>query len=188
MKKFLQITAIMLSALTVSNFAQAQSEDVLERDVTLSVKLKPIQILTVDGSQVNLSYASKYDYDNGVTVPKDGHLSVYSIGAFNVTVQSSDSKLFNNENGVSADIDSEGITIKAKPDSKNELTYSLVDQEVNLGVGGKTIITSNEGGVDQKFNVSYKGKGGNAYVGKFFSENGSESIYTTTVTYTISAN
>jgi hypothetical protein len=190
MKKIFQITVIMLSAWAVTNVAQAQvgAEDILTQDVALSVTMQPIQILTVDGNQVNLLYASKDDYDNGVVKTMPDHLSVYSIGAFNVTVKSLSETLNNDADGVSATIDSEGITIKAEKSATNELTYEVIDAVVKLGTAEKTIITSNEGGVGQTFNITYEGEGGNNYVSRYFSANGAESVYKTTVTYTISAN
>lgn len=183
MKKIILTTAILFAAVA-GVFAQ---ESKLTGDVELSVTIMPIQILTINGATVNLKYETKDNYDKGVEVPKDNHLNVYSTGAFNVTVKSLSDNLKNtmDENQT---IDSEGIKITATTSLDNDLNYTLLGKDVSLG-SEKSIIMSTEGGVDKNFNITYKGEGGNAYISKYFKDNnGAESVYTTTVTYTIAAN
>lgn len=187
MKKFFQITAIMLSALAVTNFAQAQTT---KEGVDLNVILKPIQILTINNTgAVNLTYNTKTDYDQGVTSEQNDHLTVYSTGGFNVTVESSDITLKNKNLDNDETIASSGILITAALGKTNSFAnVTKLGSGIPLNKTAKEIIRNNKGGVDRNFDITYEGKGGDAYVNKFFAaDGGTESVYSTTVTYTIAA-
>ena len=88
MKRIIVASLIMFAGIT----AQAQTAPVTD-NVTLNVKLHPIQTLVVNESQktVDLDYKTEVDYATGVSskVLVD-HLTVYSTGGFKVTVRSSD--------------------------------------------------------------------------------------------------
>ncbi len=186
MKKFIQITAIMLSAVVVSNFAQAQTKEGVE----LSVIMKPIQILTINNTGgVNLTYITKTDYDEGVTSDQKDHLTVYSTGGFNVTVESKDITLKNRNVNNDETLASSGILITAALGTTNGFAnVTKLGSGIPLNTTAKEIISNNKGGVDRNFDIIYKGRGGDAYVNKFFAaDGGEESVYNTTVTYTIAA-
>lgn len=176
---------LFLTAITVIGFAftaQAQNSG----NVTLNVKLHPIQTLIVNPSQntVNLNYHTTTDYANGVSSAQADHLTVYSTGGFTVKVESASdaisSAMATNSNTLAAN--SIQVAANAGSEALGGATYS----EVNLSTAGGTLISSNTGGVNKKFNVEYKGAEADQYVNLYY--NGENpTIYTTTVTYTISA-
>lgn len=67
------------------------------QNVTLNVKLKPIQTLVVNSRQrtVDLEYNSKEDYKNGVSKTNADHLNIYSTGGFQVNVKSATATMVN---------------------------------------------------------------------------------------------
>lgn len=76
--------------LIIASFIVLGLSTVQAQNVTLNVKLKPIQTLVVNNIQttVNLEYSSKEDYSTGVTSTNADHLSIYSTGGFEVKVKS----------------------------------------------------------------------------------------------------
>ena len=76
--------------LIIASFIVLGLSTVQAQNVTLNVKLQPIQTLVVNSSQnnVDLIYTSKDDYKNGVTSTKPDQLSIYSTGGFEVKVKS----------------------------------------------------------------------------------------------------
>lgn len=193
MKKIILTTAIIFSTIlgsfaedpaTPGTVARASSATA---DVELSVILKPIQTLVINNTGgVNLVYDSKVAYDQGVTSVQNDHLSVYSIGAFNVTVKSSDLAMGNTKPGGES-IASTGILLTATKGSDNDLADLTMGTAVPLNSEATEIIRNGKGGVNKNFTITYKGEGGDAYISKYFKANGSESVYKTTVTYTIAA-
>lgn len=152
---------------------------------TLKVNLYPIQDITVNQANVNLDYKTKSDYLNGVGVNQKDHLTVYSTGAFAVTVNSSGANLTNtiNDDKISA----ADITITASKGSNATAVNAASFTPVKLSKSAQTLIASDKGGVSKNFNVNYAASGAlNAYVNKYY--NGQNpTVYTTTVTYTIAA-
>lgn len=180
MKKIILTSAIIFAAVTATF---AQSTD----NVTLNVKLNPIQTLVVNSGQkiVNLEYKNVGDYSNGVKSTQADHLKIYSTGAFAVTVNSDVDDI--KRAGGAETIAASGIKVKAEMGSTNGLTNATLS-EVSLSKAGgtNTIIQSAVGGVDKNFDITYSGLGANAYVNKYFNAE-KPTVYTTTVTYTIAA-
>lgn len=173
---------VLFSIIAISSLqtvvAQAKAED----NVTLNVKLSPIQTLTIndDSRIVNLEYKTKEDYADGVSVVKADHIKIYSTGGFEIKVKS-DGPLV----GTDDNINVSDIKITATKGTTNSLDPKFFD-ETALTVGqGATILTSGVGGVDQTFNVKYAAAGDNKYLNLYKGEN--PTVFTATVTYTILA-
>jgi len=151
---------------------------------TLNVKLKPIQTIVIGGNNtVDLVYQTKDDYSKGVTAKMDNHLIVYSTGGFAVKVKSENENLVFTKDGTTDKIDVNTINLATLgTGNQSGSTFSAV----TLDKSDKSLISSQVGGTDLKFNVAYNGKGNNDYVNKYYNvEN--PNVYTTTVTYTIEA-
>lgn len=182
MKKFILTAAIILTAFAGA-FAQSTNPGPTSATANLSVTINPIQSIKVNGDGVNLNYASTEDYKNGVTEERQNHLTVYSTGAFQVKVKATDLATDDNKT-----IDASGITITAANGSTNGLAQLASAGAVPLPTDqAATIFTSTEGGVDRNVNVTYKGKGGDAYINKYFKNTANKNVYKTVVTYSIEA-
>ena len=170
MKKIIFGSLVLFGMVTVS----AQS-------VTLNVRLKPIQTLVINSAQtvVNLDYATKGDYANGVSSVNADHLSIYSTGGFQVKVNGANAVLQNGAKSIQAS----SIQIKATAGSEavNGAQYA---QGVQLSATEATLVTSTVGGVDKKINIEYKGAGANAYLDNYIAGQ-NPSVYSTELTYTI---
>ncbi|CAM3078352.1 hypothetical protein DRF59_06475 [Chryseobacterium flavum] len=152
-----------------------------QQNVTLNVRLKPIQTLVVNNAQkvVNLDYVTKDDYANGVSSVNADHLSIYSTGGFQVKVKSANAALQNGNKNIQANT----IQIKASAGSEavNGAQYA---QNVQLSANETTLVSSSNGGVDKKINIEYKGAGANAYLDNYIAGQ-DPTVYTTELTYTI---
>lgn len=181
MKNLLLIIAIVFS-LGVSFAAHAQSN---YDQVTLNVRLYPIQTIVVNPAQrtVNLDYSSPDDYNDGVSIELEDHLSIYSTGGFAVKVKSSSSTLESQHNDVTEDIDASDIKITAT-DGTNSSGSTFTD--LNLTDQYEVLISNNTGGVNKNYNITYEAAGGDTYINKYFDvEN--PTTYSTYVQYTIEA-
>ncbi|MHA6727005.1 hypothetical protein ACX3PU_02955 [Chryseobacterium sp. A301] len=182
-------SAILFGALLglVSITANAQTT----ATATVNVRLHPIQTIIVNPSNqnVNLDYNTEADYLNGVDATQADHLTVYSTGAFAVTVKSDTDKLKSTATGVTEDIEASDIFVTASAGTTNALEATGVTYEpaVSLKTTPTALFSSTIGGVNKNVNVNYAAKGDlDAYVNKYFNvEN--PTVYTTTVTYTIAA-
>ena len=178
MKKAVSISLMMLFGIA----AQAQTDN-----VTLNVKLNPIQTLVVNPNQevVNLEYSTKEDYANGVTSGAlADHLSVFSTGGFAVSVKSSTAQLTNTAPSQHGNIDANTIQIIAT-DGNTPIT-SATNSQVALSNTDQTIVTSAYGAVDKTINIEYKGADANAYINHYIAGQ-TPTVYTTELTYTIVA-
>lgn len=149
--------------------------------VTLNIKLHPIQTLVVNGSkEVDLNYTTKENYDQGVTVTQDNHLTFYSTGAFDINVKSEGTEL----KGKLGNIELSDVTIKATKGSVGivDATY----ETITLSNSDNTLVTSNKGGVNQNVTVEYKAAGSDKYV-NLYNKDENPTVFTTTVTYSIVA-
>ncbi|HTN38766.1 MAG TPA: hypothetical protein VL053_16915 [Arachidicoccus sp.] len=59
----------------------------------INVKLSPLLALTVNTPDVNINFNTLTDYQNGVTVPMPGHLTVSSLLPYTVSVKANDATL-----------------------------------------------------------------------------------------------
>lgn len=184
MKKVFLAAVTLISVAFVGN-ANAQgtsSSDV----VTVNIKLKPIHTILVNSGQktVNLTYATRDNYQNGVGVDQADHLEIFSTGAFEVRVKSNGD--FESD---SRSILASSVTVTPSNGTANTVlspNYSAVTLSAD---SDKQIVNSTKGGRDMKVSINYKGAGSDAYlVDKFTKADGAdENVFTADVTYTILA-
>lgn len=178
------IAAVILisSVLSVSGvFAQTPTNS---DQVTLNIKLNPIQTITVNSDQkeVNIVYSSIDDYKNGVSVTQDDHIQVFSTGGFQVKVNSA--ATLTNDKGTG--INATDITVLATKGIDNG-GENTIENAVALG-SEQTLIASETGGRDLKYNVTYNNiLGGNDKYLNLYDKD-ANNVFTTEVTYTIIAN
>lgn len=178
MKKIVFASLMMAFGIT----AQAQTDN-----VTLNVKLNPIQTLVVNSTQnvVDLEYSTEADYANGVTSGAlVDHLSVFSTGGFAVTVKSASAHLITATPGAHGQIEANTIQIVAT-EGTNAVT-NPTNNTIVLGQAELTLVSSNHGAVDKTINVEYKGADANQYI-NYYIAGQTPTVYTTELTYTIVA-
>ncbi len=194
-KKVVFLMGLLLSASGIS-FAQmlpmaTTGTAPVTDNLSLNIRLRPIQTIEVATSQklVNIDYITRADYENGVASTQPNHLTIYSTGGFVVSVSSSEDYIENNysvESKANETINATGITVKAS-DGTNPLTGVLYSASgAPLSKEGAVLFSKGSGGVDKNFNITYTAANLDAYIDK--QVNGEiETVYTTTVTYTIAA-
>ncbi|MCY0976465.1 hypothetical protein PGH12_04800 [Chryseobacterium wangxinyae] len=170
MKKFIITSIAILGVGTISG-----------QNVTLNVRLKPIQTLVVNDGQkiVNLDYVTKDDYANGVSSNNVDHLKIFSTGGFQVKVKSATSALQSGSKNIQAN--TIRIIATAGSDAVNGAQYA---QGVLLSANEANLVTSASGGVDKKISIEYKGAGSNTYIDNYIAGQ-DPTIYSTELTYTI---
>lgn len=177
---------ILMAAILFAGFAIAKAQAPTATDnTTLKVKLNAIQTLVVNSAQKNviLDYITTDNYNDGVESLQEDHLKVYSTGAFHVQVASASDQI---ANASATDIiEAANLKVTSTLGTTNKLTGATVG-EVSLSTTATDIISSDLGGVDRNFNITYAGLGGNGYVNNYISTE-NPTVYTTTVTYTIAA-
>lgn len=169
---------IILASIMIIGFAKANAQD-----VTLNVRLKPIQTIVINKSQkdVNLDYSTKDDYKNGVSSTNANHLSIYSTGGFQVKVKSATSALNNTASGKNIDVNTIGIVASAGSEAISGAQYA---QNIKLSATETTLVSSSNGAVDKNINIEYKGAGADSYIDKYVASQ-NPTVYTTQLTYTI---
>ncbi len=183
MKKTI-LVAIFLGGIFAANAQTTPGTKV--GTATLNVNLYPIQDITVNPAQktVNLNYRTAANYKDGVSVNQEDHLTVYSTGAFAVSVNSLKSNL---TNAIYAEkIKASDIAVTASKGT-NALTGATFS-EVTLSNKATQLIASDKGGVNKTFNVNYTASGAleDAYINKYYSAE-NPTVYSTEITYTIAA-
>lgn len=174
MKKFILIAFVGLFGF-LSAIAQQS------RDVSLNIRLNPIQSLTVNADQltVNLDYRSKDDYKSGVTVIEQNHLSVFSTGGFEILSKSKSPYLSNN----GQNIDISDITLSSGAGTNNQLDQANY-KSISLSQSDNVLLSSIKGAANRNINISYSAKGDYKYL-DLYRHSGSNNIFNTIVTYTI---
>ena len=178
MKKTFFLLSMLAGVLT----AQAQVSD----NATVNVKLYPIQTIVVnpDNKVVNLDYQTTTDYQDGVNVDNIDHLKIYSTGGFEVKVSAAGDLT---SSDATKNISAADIKITASAGTANPLTSTTSNtyKSINLSNTNQLLVDNATGGVNKTVSVNYAAAGADAYVDKFI--NGENpTVYTTTVTYTIS--
>ena len=170
MKKFLLAAAGLLAFATTN-----------AQNVTLNVRLKPIQTLVINNAQktVNLDYVTTDDYANGVSSVNADHLNIYSTGGFQVKVKSANAAMQNGGKTIQANTIQ--VIATAGTEAVNGAQYS---QNVQLSANETTLVTSTNGGVNKKISIEYKGAGANSYINNYIAGQ-NPTVYTTELTYTI---
>lgn len=173
---------IILSSMMIAFGIAAQAQN-----VTLNVKLNPIQTLVVNPAQetVNLEYHTKEHYASGVSSTLTDHLSVFSTGGFAVTVKSAGTHLTNTvKSGAHGDIEAGTIQIVAS--NGTDAINSATNNTISLSGSEQTLVSSIYGAVDKTINVEYKGADANQYI-NYYVAGQEPTVYTTELTYTIVA-
>lgn len=180
MKKLVIASLVVLCGIT----AQAQKSD----NVTLNVRLNPIQTLVVNSSQktVDLDYTTKEHYNQGVSLKQENHLNIFSTGGFEVKVKSGGSQLTNQGAGPNGNIDATTIKLTAFAGTQNALTDAQYSQNIELSATEGVIASSTKGARDKNIDIQYAAAGNDAYLDKYVA-NQTPTTFTTTVTYTIYA-
>lgn len=175
-KNFLFITALTICGLVSVHNVQAQSDPVNTVGVNVTIDLKQVASIKVNpGTEdVLLSYDTKDDYLNGVSVKKDNHLEVFCTSAFEVFVDDVNSFVSTSNNIAANTVEvTPSLNVGTVPSSMNLYTKSL---------GVKTpIITSSDGIKTLNFDVTYTGAKDDTYTNIPFGS------YNSTVTYSIVA-
>lgn len=180
---------VVIASLMMVFGIAAQAQTGKSDNVTLNVKLNPIQTLIVktDQKTVDLNYVDRANYLNGVSSTQDNHLNVFSTGGFEVKVKSSSSELVNQAAaGPNGNIDAGSVKITAMAGTQDALTVAQYNPAVALSATEGTIVSSTKGAVDRNIGVKYEAAGANAYIDKYVA-NQTPTVFTTTVTYTIYA-
>jgi hypothetical protein len=181
-KNLFFVSALILFGLANVNSVMAESDD-----ATVNIKLRPVQSIVVnpaaDHQTVDLLYANKTDYEDGVIAERLDHLEVFSTGGFTVTANTGGD--FTRAAG--GTIDAGDVTVIAALGTSTTIG-SFTD--VALSTTPQTLITANEGGTALMYNVTYDNTagGGNVYINNYIHPDSPESVYTATVTYTIATN
>ena len=174
-KNFLLTGALLIMALFSVNGVMAQTPAKIG-NTKVHIVLSPMQAITVNQTDVTLTYTSIDDYNNGVDTTMTSHLTVYSVGGFIVNVKSGGN--FIGKNG-SIEAEDVIITATAAGDSPGGFT------DVRLSTTEAPLITSNKGGFKMDYNVNYSNK----LAGKDFKNAAKKGgTYTAQVTYEIFSN
>ncbi len=186
-KKLFFISRVIIFTLITVHSAMAATTD----NVTLNLKFKPVQTITVNPVQqtVDFVYQSETDYSTGVTLAtQTKHLKVFSTGGFEVKVKTSGEYFTSGNTAITIPVGD--VSVKATASEGNEKSYSTIGTIVSLANTDKTIIKSNGGGRDLEFDVEYDNTGdaGDAYIDGYNSSQvdvDGATVFTTTLTYSI---
>lgn len=183
-RKFLLAAALIVASLLSMNGVMAQTDGAT---VTVNIKLTHFQSIAINAETganvVDFNYATIDDYQNGVDgITKDNQLVVNSTGPFVVNVSSTAFTGGIKEMGP----DHVAVTAILSDATVNKISSDLSYGSFALSSIDQPLITSSDqGGMDQMFNVTYTNPGGAN--GEYFKDyiNGEDQVYKATVTYTI---
>lgn len=186
-RNFLSIAALIICGLMCVNSVKAQITPTTTGQVTVNIKLNPIQAIVVNAGQknVDLVYGTIDNYDQGVTsgVLAD-HLTVYSAGKFAVYVKTNTN--FMNE---TKSINASDVTVKASHSSGHSVG---VLKEVGLTTSDQLLIDSALGGGNGlKYGIEYDNSAGKNFkytAESYYTTASGPLTYTAQVTYTIMPN
>lgn len=175
--------SILLVSIMLSVDAGAQSHS---GAVVVNIRFLPVQTIAVQSSQktTDLVYDTPEDYENGVSVTHGDHLTVFSSGGFQVSVAAGDDH-FKRVEG--SEVISLADVIVRAGNGSNSGPHTIYT-EAALSVTPSSIIESEEGGKDLKYNVTYDNRiagSANKYIDKYVKADGVETVYSAKVTYTI---
>lgn len=187
-RKFLFAGALIAASLFSVNSVMAEDVVTPTASVTVNLKFKPIQSIVVNADSVNLTYATVSDYSGGKTTGVlEDHITIYSTGGFQVKVKAGGDYFI--RNGVAIGIPVGDVKISATEGT--DAPASTCATEESLTASGVDLVSASVGGTAINYNVVYNNTaagGSNNYINKYISADGAESVYSTTVTYTIAAN
>lgn len=185
-KNFLLAAVLLISGLLSVNGVFAETTGPTD-NVKLNIILQPIQTITVNpaNTDVNIIYSSKDHYSIGTETSVANHLTVFSTGGFTVNVKSDGD--FINSKGNDNKIDAADVKVTASGGLTGSefATVSLATSEGS----GSNLISSNKGGRDISYNVTYNNSAGvnNKYINHYVNGGDDKNTFTATITYTIAA-
>lgn len=185
-RNFFLAGALLVASLFSVNSAMAQTDN-----VTLNLKFKPVQSITVNPAQktVNFLYQTETDYADGVTLAaQEKHLNVFSTGGFEVNVKASSENFTSGNTNITIPVSD--VSVKATASTGNNRTYASIESVVPLSNSDQMIIQSNGGGRGLEFDVEYDNTGdaSDAYIDGYNSTSvdvDGATVFTTTLTYSI---
>lgn len=188
-KNFFSIAALIICGLVCVNSVKAEGTPSTTDNVTLNIKFKSVQSITVTAAQkpVDLEYYSLENYRDGVSKTLNDHLTVFSTGGFVVSV-STESANFERATGGSIPVGD--VTVTAENGSTSAANPSFTPVDVTLSTTPTALITTTAGGNELKYDITYNNAdagGAYNYINKYRHDDAT-SVYTATVTYTIATN
>ncbi len=191
-RNFFSIAALVICGMVCVTNVKGEGSGATSNPVTVNLKFKPVQSIVVNPDQetVDLVYAKKDDYRDGVSKIMEDHLTVFSTGGFVVSVEAL-SENFMRIGGTETETETiplEDVIIRAVNGTNTaEADFS----DVELSTNPSTLITSDVGGNELKYSVTYNSAGsGYKYINKYIHPDNPESgsVYTAEVIYTIVTN
>jgi hypothetical protein len=186
---FFSIAALVICGMVCVNSVKADGTPTNSDQVTVNLKFKPVQSISVNTTQkeVNFVYESEKDYLNGVTsVIHAKHLKVFSTGGFEVKVKASDKNFTSGNTKLTIPVEHVSVTATASAGNPIE-EYTFESQA--LDNVEKIIIQSSKGGTELEFDVEYDNTGDSkgAYINGYNSQHVADgaTVFTTIVTYSI---
>lgn len=182
---FFSIAALVICGMVCVNSVKADGTLTNSDQVTVNIKFQPIQSIVVNpvSETVDLVYASKEDYNNGVYKTIADHLTVFSTGGFVVSVKA-DNENFVRTNGGTIPVSD--VILSAWEGSTTNPVFT--SGEVTLSTTSTALITSDAGGNELKYSVKYDNTSagsGYKYINNYIHSDTPASVYTAQVTYTI---
>lgn len=173
---FFSIAALVICGMVCVNSVKGEGSGATSNPVTVNLKFKPVQSIVVNPGQetVDLVYATKEDYLNGVSKKMEDHLTVFSTGGgFVVSVKAENENFVRtSDGGGTIPVDDGGGTIpvdhvilSAEEGSSAEggSTTNPEFTPVTLSTTFTPLITSNAVGNELKYNVTYDNTAGSSY-------------------------
>lgn len=181
--KSLLVIFIFIALATANSYAQSSSDG-----VSLRIRFLPVQTISVNPSQevVELLYDNVEDYENGVTAEYNDHLTVFSVGGFQVNVSANGVNF--EEQSSERTLPLSDMVVRATNGSGNSLIHEF--NNVALSTTQNTLIASEKGGRDLHYNVTYDNSvaGSDGIYRENYSTSGNtESVFGVEITYTITS-
>lgn len=184
-RNFFSIAALVICGMVCVNSVKADGTPTNSDQVTVSLKFKPVQSISVNQKEVDFVYESETDYSREVTsVTHTKHLKVFSTGGFEVKVIASD---FTSENtNFTIPVEHVSVTATASDDTE----YAFIGETQALDNAETMIIKSSKGGTALEFDVKYENTSDSsgAFINGYDGKHEEEIVFTTTVTYFIVTN
>lgn len=183
-KLFILFAAVAFTFGAANVFAEGTPAN--EGKVNLSIEIHPIQTLIIKNSpNVALEYKTKENYDQGVSKKIDDHIQIYSTSGFEVKAKTNNPNLVGTGTNTNKTIATTDISLTPENGSSSLQVGGLTTANLS-GTSEVLVITSQTGGVDKTFDITYAAKGNNEYINHFV-KGENPTIYNTEVTYTIVA-
>lgn len=185
---FFSIAALVICGMVCVNSVKAETTLPNSDQVTVNLKFKPVQSIVVnsDSKTVDLEYTTKENYRDGVSKTITDHLIVFSTGGFVVSVNAKNEDFVRTGDG-GGEIPVSDVKLSVVNGSTSN-PESTSDEGVALSTTPTTLITSEVGGNELKYSVTYNSAGsGYKYINNYIHPDNSESgsVYTAEVIYTI---